>query len=72
MSNFTMRNFINILKELDHSSRKDISKLQAKYIDNSDSNDQCRVCQHYKSPNQCEIVNGQINPNGWCKYFERT
>lgn len=31
----------------------------------------CAVCKHFKSPDRCEIVEGEINPQAWCKYFER-
>lgn len=31
----------------------------------------CGICAHFHSPSACEIVAGRIDPQKWCKYFER-
>ena len=31
----------------------------------------CSVCQHWRPPRSCELVVGPIQPNGWCRLFER-
>jgi len=30
---------------------------------------QCRNCVHFRAPGTCEIVAGEIDPEGWCKRF---
>ncbi len=30
---------------------------------------QCSGCVNFQPPNACAIVDGQINPNGWCVAF---
>lgn len=30
----------------------------------------CEVCSLFRPPRACEIVAGDINPNGWCKFFD--
>ncbi len=29
----------------------------------------CQICLQFKPPNACNIVQGQITPQGWCQYF---
>ncbi|HEY3637830.1 MAG TPA: hypothetical protein VGK90_06725 [Rhizomicrobium sp.] len=34
------------------------------------NNDQrCAFCVHFEAPASCQIVQGTIVPNGWCKLF---
>jgi len=30
---------------------------------------QCDGCLHFVSPNSCKLVEGKINPKGWCVLF---
>jgi hypothetical protein len=30
----------------------------------------CEVCSLCRPPRGCEIVAGDINPKGWCKFFD--
>lgn len=47
-----------------------ISKLEANYTDVASGQEKCKFCKHFDPPNSCNIVEGLINPDGWCKYFE--
>lgn len=31
----------------------------------------CAVCEHYESPDACEVVAGRIDPGYWCSRFKR-
>jgi hypothetical protein len=31
----------------------------------------CGICAHFEKPDACKIVAGRIDPQKWCKYFER-
>lgn len=66
MTTMIMRNFMNVLTETEAM----LSKQAANYIDYSMSGEKCRNCQHFIPLSRCEIVEGKINPNGWCKYFK--
>jgi anaerobic selenocysteine-containing dehydrogenase len=32
---------------------------------------QCNLCQHFEAPSSCRIVDGEINPNGYCILFAK-
>ena len=32
---------------------------------------QCTGCQHFEAPSACRIVDGEINPNGYCILFAK-
>ena len=51
---------------------KPYSKYQVKYEpEASNPKEHCSICEHWLGKNQCEIVVGKINPEGWCKEFKR-
>lgn len=56
--------------ELLHKVQRKESKPDAGYRDRPNGNQQCRGCSHFRS-GQCEIVEGKISPNGWCRHFAR-
>ena len=45
------------------------SKQEAQYQDAPKDGQQCSKCKHFKN-GKCDIVEGDISPNGWCKFFE--
>ena len=65
-----MRNFMNVINETQISYGNKVSKQSANYIDYAMGGEKCKNCRHFIAPSRCEIVEGSINPNGWCKYFE--
>lgn len=69
--NDPIRKFKNILLENHMREGGTVSKLEANYTDHGIGDDRCKHCKHYIKNNTCEIVEGFINPNGWCKFFER-
>lgn len=46
------------------------TKEQANYTDHGSGPDRCRDCRFFLSPNRCRRVQGTINPDGWCKFFQ--
>ncbi len=32
---------------------------------------QCTGCQHFEAPSSCRIVDGEINPSGYCILFSK-
>ncbi|HET7681434.1 MAG TPA: twin-arginine translocation signal domain-containing protein [Xanthobacteraceae bacterium] len=51
-------------------ARGKVSKASARYQDRPNGSQQCSGCTHFRG-GTCEIVEGQISPNGWCRHFER-
>jgi hypothetical protein len=33
------------------------------------NNQKCSDCLHWVPPDSCKVVEGKINPNGWCALF---
>ncbi|WP_130213072.1 high-potential iron-sulfur protein [Bradyrhizobium genosp. SA-3] len=50
-------------------AQQKISKSEAKYQDKANGNQRCQLCQFFQAPNQCQLVQGGISPNGWCERF---
>jgi hypothetical protein len=44
-------------------------KAQAKYQDQAKSGQRCSGCIHFIPAGQCKVVEGTINPNGWCALY---
>jgi hypothetical protein len=49
---------------------RNVPKLIALYQDRPSGRQRCGRCAHFRPPNGCEIVVGEISPQGWCRYFE--
>ena len=45
------------------------TKLQAAYQDFPRGPQRCGVCIHFRPPNDCEVIQGPVQPNGWCRNF---
>lgn len=45
-----------------------VSKATAHYQYHPNGAQRCGVCVHFRA-GRCEIVAGQISPDGWCRYF---
>ena len=41
-------------------------KAAMKYQDHPNGQQQCDGCQQFVAPDACKIVDGKINPKGWC------
>jgi hypothetical protein len=50
-------------------AQQKISQANAKYQDHPNSNQECDGCIQFQAPNSCKIVDGTINPKGWCQFF---
>ncbi len=46
-----------------------VAQKAAGYQDQPQSNHRCAICTHFSPPNLCNVVDGQISPNGWCRLF---
>jgi hypothetical protein len=46
-----------------------ITQAAAGYQTQPNGDQRCAFCAHFESPASCQIVQGTIVPNGWCKLF---
>jgi hypothetical protein len=46
-----------------------IAKAQLMYQDHPNDGNHCGICAQFEPPDQCKIVEGPIDPNGWCAAF---
>lgn len=46
-----------------------ISKAQVKYQNQPKGKQHCAVCANFIAPDSCRLVEGKIDPNGWCTLF---
>jgi hypothetical protein len=51
------------------SAQTKIEQKVAGYQDQPHGTSKCSGCLHFTAPNTCQIVDGQISPDGWCKLF---
>jgi hypothetical protein len=47
-----------------------MSQADAEYQDRPKSGLTCAACSLFRRPRSCEVVEGDISPNGWCKFFD--
>jgi hypothetical protein len=46
------------------------SKAAAAYQDRPRDIESCGLCTRFRPPAACEIVDGEISRDGWCKFFD--
>jgi hypothetical protein len=48
-----------------------LSQADAEYQDGPKNGLTCAACSLFRRPRSCEVVEGDISPNGrWCKFFD--
>ena len=45
------------------------SKEAVQYQDTPKNDQKCKDCQFFTEPNGCQVVEGDISPEGWCSLF---
>jgi len=48
-----------------------VSKKTAKYQDHPKNGQQCSTCNFFRPPKSCQLVAGDISPNGWCSFYAK-
>jgi hypothetical protein len=46
-------------------------KKTAKYQDHPNKDQHCAICRFFRPPKSCQLVEGDISPNGWCSFFAK-
>lgn len=52
------------------SAEQKMSRSEAEYQDAPKNGLTCAACTLFRPPRSCEVVAGDISPNGWCKFFD--
>src|SRR5690242_17876359 len=45
------------------------TQTEAQYRDFPNGAQRCGVCVHFRPPNDCEVIQGPVQANGWCRNF---
>ena len=46
-----------------------VSQAQAQYQDKPKDGHQCDGCAQFVTPSSCKLVDGKIDPKGWCLFW---
>jgi len=46
-----------------------MSQPSVAYQDSPKGDQQCSNCSLFQAPNSCTLVDGNISPTGWCKFW---
>jgi hypothetical protein len=52
------------------AAQQKMSRNDAEYQDKPRSGLSCAACSLFRPPQSCEVVDGDISPNGWCRFFD--
>jgi hypothetical protein len=47
-----------------------VPKYSVSYRETPNSGNHCSICGNFIAPSSCRLVEGSINPNGWCGLFK--
>jgi hypothetical protein len=51
-------------------AQQKMSQSAAEYQNKPKSGLTCAACSLFRPPRSCEVVEGDISPSGWCKFFD--
>jgi len=52
------------------TAQQKMSQTEAEYQDRPRGGLACAACTLFRPPRSCQVVAGEISPNGWCKFFD--
>jgi len=52
------------------AAQQKMSHADAEYQDRPKNGLTCAACSLFRRPRSGEVVEGDISPNGWCKFFD--
>ena len=52
------------------TAQQKMSQAEAEYQDRPKGGLSCAACTLFRPPRFCQVVAGDISPNGWCKFFD--
>ena len=52
------------------TAQEKMSQGDAEYQEQPKNGLTCAACSLFRPPRSCEVVAGDISPNGWCRFFD--
>jgi len=52
------------------AAQQEWSRAEAEYQDTPKDGQTCSLCTRFRAPASCEVVEGTIARQGWCKFFD--
>ena len=56
---------------LQAAAQTKLSQADAKYQTTPSGDHRCEGCANFHPPNGCKFVQGDISPNGWCRFYAK-
>jgi hypothetical protein len=50
-------------------ARAKTAQAAAGYQNSPKGDASCGNCKNFKPPSSCQLVDGEISPSGWCKFY---
>jgi hypothetical protein len=50
-------------------AQQQVTKAAARYQTHPNGQQRCAICLQFEQPHHCKLVEGDINPQGWCQFF---
>jgi hypothetical protein len=50
-------------------AQKKMAPKMVQYQQKPKGDQKCSICLHFVPPDSCKLVEGKINPEGWCSLF---
>jgi len=50
-------------------AQQKMAPKMVQYQQTPKNNQKCSTCLHFVAPDSCKLVEGKINPEGWCALF---
>jgi hypothetical protein len=50
-------------------AQQKVAQKLVQYQKTPKNNQKCSTCLHFVAPDSCKVVEGKIDPNGWCSLF---
>lgn len=51
-------------------AQQKMSKQAAQYQDSPKGDQKCAACRFFIKDGSCQLVEGEINPDGWCRLYQ--
>jgi len=52
------------------TTQQKLSQAAAEYQSRPRNGLTCAACSLFRKPRACEVVEGDISPSGWCRFFD--
>jgi hypothetical protein len=61
---------VGVARKASAQTSPKVSRAEAAYQDKPNGGMTCEACTFFRKPKSCQVVDGDISPDGWCKLFD--